>query len=138
MFIVCPRGCPYTLRTRRNGTARAARARSTAPGRTIGRAARKKRDAYWCAGAAAPAVANWAAMRALLLLALARANEPSITAITPKSDGEVTLQDGALVMAYQVANATDDLRLCTQLTNKRVSFESPHALRGRAGAGHVL
>ena len=22
MFIVCPRGCPYTLRTRRNGTAR--------------------------------------------------------------------------------------------------------------------
>ena len=104
MFIVCPRGCPYTLRTRRNGP-RAARARSIAPGRTIGRAARKKRDAYWCAGAAAPAVANWAAMRALLLLALARAREPSIRAITPKNDGEVTLQDGALVMACQVVAA---------------------------------
>ena len=32
---------------------RAARARSPGPGRAIGRAARKKRDAYWCAGAAA-------------------------------------------------------------------------------------
>ena len=31
---------------------RAARARSPRPGRAIGRAARKKRDAYWCAGAA--------------------------------------------------------------------------------------
>ena len=32
---------------------RAAGARSPGPGRAIGRAARKKRDAYWCAGAAA-------------------------------------------------------------------------------------
>ena len=36
---------------------RAARACSPAPGRAIGRAARKKRDAYWCAGAAAPRTA---------------------------------------------------------------------------------
>ena len=33
---------------------RAARARSPASGRATGRAARKKRGAYWCAGAAAP------------------------------------------------------------------------------------
>ena len=71
-------------------------------------------------------------MRALLLLALARAREPSIRAITPIDNGEVTLQDGALVMAYQVANATDDVRLCTQLTNKRVSFEShTHCVRAQ-------
>ena len=132
MFIVPQRLHPYTLARGATGP-RAARARSIAPGRTIGRAARKKRDAYWCAGAAAPAVANWAAMRALLLMALARANEPSITAITPKNDGEVTLQDGALVMAYQVANATSDLRLCAQLTNKRISFEShAHCVDARA------
>uniref|UniRef100_A0A7S4E9R4 Nucleotide-diphospho-sugar transferase domain-containing protein n=1 Tax=Pelagomonas calceolata TaxID=35677 RepID=A0A7S4E9R4_9STRA len=71
-------------------------------------------------------------MRALLLLALAHA-EPSISAITPINNGEVTLQDGALVMAYAVADATDDLRLCTQLTNKRVSFEShTHCVEARA------
>ena len=79
-------------------------------------------------------------MRALLLLALARAREPSITAITPKNDGEVTLQDGALVMAYAVvANATSDLRLCTQLTNKRVSFEShTHCVDAFAPAAIVV
>ena len=78
-------------------------------------------------------MANWAAMRALLLLALARAREPSIRAITPIDNGEVTLQDGALVMAYSVSDATDDLRLCTQLTNKRVSFEShTHCVDARA------
>ena len=63
-------------------------------------------------------------MKGLLLAALAHAAEPSIRAITPLDNGEVTLQDGALVMAYQVASATSDLRLCAQLTNKRVSFES--------------
>ena len=74
-------------------------------------------------------------MKALLALAaLARAAEPSITAITPINNGEVTLQNGALVMAYAVvANATSDLRLCTQLTNKRVSFEShTHCVDARA------
>ena len=73
-------------------------------------------------------------MRALLLLALAHAKEPSIKAITPLDNGEVTLQNGALVMAYAVvANATSDLRLCTQLTNKRVSFEShTHCVDARA------
>ena len=32
-----------------------------------------------------------------LLAALAQAAEPSITAITPKNDGEVTLQDLSLI-----------------------------------------
>ena len=69
----------------------------------------------------------------LALAALAQAAEPSIRAITPINNGEVTLQNGALVMAYQVANATDDVRLCTQLTNKRVSFEShTHCVEARA------
>ena len=36
-------------------------------------------------------------------------------------------------MAYSVQHTTDDLRLCTQLTNKRVSFEShTHCVDARA------
>ena len=63
-------------------------------------------------------------MRSLLLLAALAQAEPSIRIVTPADQTDVVLQDGALTMSYAVSGITSNLRLCAQLTNKRVSFES--------------
>jgi hypothetical protein len=61
-------------------------------------------------------------MKALLVLAALAHAELSV--IAPADQAEVALQEGALTMSYAVSGITTHLRLCAQLTNKRVSFES--------------